>query len=141
MAFLKRIDGTIIAENDEPMNGLTRAQLAVENKHNLENADLQCIELRGEDMSRANMEGANLERACFDDANLEGANIQGTNCKRAHFVNANLDSVDLGGADFEMTNFTGASFWNTDLSSGMWGNATLPYDIREQVEEIKERGW
>ena len=93
--ILNRITKEIICENES----LSIKDLAVKNKYDLREADLQ-----GADLWEADLRGADLREADLQGADLRGADLWG-----ADLQGANLWGADLWGADLQGANLRGAT--------------------------------
>ena len=66
---------------------------------NLQDAHLQCADLRHTDLRHAHLQCADLRDAKLRGADLQGANLRDANLRGADLQGANLRGADLRGAD------------------------------------------
>jgi hypothetical protein len=83
---------------------------------NLQGADLQNLDLRGINLTRANLKGANLSKAQMMAVVLKDADLRG----------ANLDGADLLVVDMTGANLKGASAKKVDLQNVRLCHTTSP---------------
>ena len=100
----------------------TFIKLAVKEKFNFKEMDLQGTDLSYMDLSNANFSGANLDNADLSgskltNANLSGASLIDADLSYADFTNANLAGAKLMDSDCTKTNFKDADLSHADLNN------------------------
>ena len=89
-------------------------------------AELEGVDLREVNLSKANLSGADLSKANLSGADLGKANLSGADLGEADLYGANLSGADLGEADLYGAELGGADLSGADLSGAnlggtLWG--------------------
>lgn len=101
MAAIKRLDNTIITENDS----MGERELV---RHCLENF----ITLNEANLDNLNLSGLNFNDAFIKDASFKNADLSGISSKNATFIHC-----DFSGANFNFCNFLNTEFENCILDN------------------------
>lgn len=121
---IKNIDGNVIYE----MSNVARYAVieAVNEKAELEKADL-----RGIDLSRTKLVGAKFIRSNMQNINLMYADLQGADLYKSDLSNATLKGADIRDASLAETDL-----WKADLSGVRFGSTGLE-EIKIDIENAK----
>lgn len=98
---------------------MTREEI-IQNKTDLQGANLQGADLQKANLCVADFQGANLRGANFCGSNLRkadlrGANLRGAKLQEANLQKANLCGADLWGADLLRADLRIANLWEANL--------------------------
>jgi len=124
MEIKNRFTGETIFK-DESATIKETAQMAIQRRANLSDADLRRADLSGANLRRANLIRANLRRANLIRANLRRANLIRANLRDADLSGADLSGANLSGADLSRANLRGADLSGANLSGADLSGADL----------------
>lgn len=110
--------------------------------------DLQGVDLRSVQGSKAHLEwanlaGARLEWADLSEAHLEGAKLWGAHLEGAHLSKAHLEGANLYGAHLEWANLSWATLSGVDLTEVLgltWPRlrTTRDFDLARVPPEVRQ---
>lgn len=108
---------------------MTRDEV-LQNRYNLEGADLQGMDLRQMNLTNANLSGANLgmvdlSGATLWKADMRSANLTGADLSGAYLVAANFNNAQLLRANFYLANLSGSNLTEANLIGANLYQATL----------------
>ena len=120
VTFVKTKEDKIIAveEKEELIDEDINATKLIEEK--LLKANLNEANLSDSDLSGTNLTGVNLSNV-----NFSGANLSGTNLSKVDLTGSNLTKADLTGAKLVEANLTGADLTEANLSEANLSGANL----------------
>ena len=99
--------------------------VAVSEKADLRNADLENENFYKADLRKADLRNADLRFANFRKADLRFADLRNVNLRNADLENASFDNVNLRNADLENACLKNADLKNADLRNANLRNADL----------------